>query len=86
MDEPEAALSFQSCLRLMHFLYELGKSGAQIICATHSPILASTPDAAIIEVGEHGFRRSEWKDLAVVDHWRRFMATPEANLRYVTEQ
>lgn len=54
MDEPEAALSFQSCLRLMHLMYELGKLGAQIICATHSPILASTPDADIIEVGTGG--------------------------------
>ncbi|MCP2242269.1 AAA family ATPase [Lentzea aerocolonigenes] len=85
MDEPEAALSFQSCLRLMHLMYELGKSGAQIICATHSPILASTPDADIIEVGEHGFHRSKWEDLALVDHWRRYMATPEAYLRHVTE-
>lgn len=86
MDEPEAALSFQSCLRLMHLMYELGKSGAQIICATHSPILASTPGADVIEVGEHGFRRSKWEDLALVDHWRRYMATPEAYLRHIAEE
>jgi hypothetical protein len=37
-------------------------------------------------VGEHGFHRSKWDDLALVDHWRRYMATPEAYLRHVTEE
>jgi hypothetical protein len=35
MDEPEAALSFTSCLRLVALMHELGQSGAQVICATH---------------------------------------------------
>lgn len=86
MDEPEAALSFQSCLRLVSLMHQLGRSGAQIICSTHSPILASTPDADIIEVGEHGFHRTKWEDLALVDHWRRYMTAPEAYLRHVTEE
>ncbi|TCO64401.1 AAA family ATPase [Actinocrispum wychmicini] len=85
MDEPEAALSFQSCLRLVDLMYRLGESGAQVICATHSPILAATPGADIIEVGDHGFRRTTWEDLALVDHWRRYMNNPTAYLRYVTQ-
>jgi len=32
-------------------MHQLGQSGAQVICATHSPILASVPGADIIEVG-----------------------------------
>jgi len=40
MDEPEAALSFRSCLELVALMHELGRGGAQVICATHSPILA----------------------------------------------
>src|SRR5215471_5608853 len=56
MDEPEAALSFISSLRLVALMHELGSSGAQVICATHSPILASTPGADIIELGDHGMR------------------------------
>jgi hypothetical protein len=40
------------------------------VCATHSPILASTPGADIIGVGEHELRRVEWADLQLVDHWR----------------
>jgi predicted ATPase len=85
MDEPEAALSFTSCLQLVALMHQLGQSGAQVICATHSPILASTPGAEIIEVGEHGFRRAEWSDLDLVDHWRRYMANPAAYLRRMIE-
>ena len=33
MDEPEAALSFSSCLQLVTLMHELGRSGAQVICA-----------------------------------------------------
>jgi predicted ATPase len=57
MDEPEAALSFTSCLQLVALMHQLGQSGAQVVCATHSPILAATPGAEIVEVGEHGLRR-----------------------------
>jgi len=85
MDEPEAALSFTSCLRLVALMHELGRDGAQVICATHSPILASTPDADIIEVGDFGFRRSRWSDLAIVDHWRRYLGEPGAYLRHFIE-
>src|SRR5579875_1970326 len=49
MDEPEAALSFRSCLRLIALMHQLGQTGAQVICANHSPVLAATPGAGIIE-------------------------------------
>jgi predicted ATPase len=85
MDEPEAALSFTSCLQLVALLHQLGQAGAQVICATHSPILAATPDAEIIEIGEHGFRRTEWAELDLVDHWRRYLNNPAAYLRRMIE-
>ena len=80
IDEPEAALSFASCLQLVALMHGLGESGAQVICATHSPILASTPGADIIEVGAFGYRRVAWADLAIVDHWRRYLGDPTAYL------
>ncbi|WP_413806469.1 AAA family ATPase [Streptomyces sp. OE57] len=83
MDEPEAALSFASCLELMGHLNELVKNGAQVICATHSPLLTALPGADIVEVGEHGMRRVAWSELALVDHWRRYLADPQAYLRHV---
>ncbi|MEU8513484.1 AAA family ATPase [Kitasatospora sp. NPDC048722] len=84
LDEPEAALSFTSSLRLVGLLHELGRTGAQVVCATHSPILASTPGSAVLEVGDHGIRPTRWRDLAIVDHWRRYLERPEAYLRHVT--
>lgn len=81
MDEPEAALSFSSCLRLVALMHELGESGAQVICATHSPILASVPGADIVELGRHGIRGSSWEELDLVDHWRRYLANPRSYLR-----
>lgn len=84
MDEPEAALSFTSCLRLVALMHQLGTSGAQVVCATHSPILAATPGADIIEVGEHGYRGIDWDKLSLVDHWRRYLNQPDAYLRHIT--
>ena len=85
MDEPEAALSFTSCIQLVALMHQLGKSGSQIICATHSPILASTPGADIIEIGEHGTRRAAWNELDLTKHWRRYMENPDLYLRYALE-
>ena len=85
MDEPEAALSFSSCLHLVAVLHELARGGAQIVCATHSPILAATPGADVVEVGAHGFRRVAWEDLDLVDHWARFLKSPQAYLRHVID-
>lgn len=85
MDEPEAALSFLSCLRLVELLHELGESGAQIICATHSPVLAATPGADIIQLDADGYHREEWGSLDVVDHWRRFLARPDVYLNHLDD-
>lgn len=83
MDEPEAALSFTSCLQLVGLMQRLSETGAQIICATHSPVLAATPGAEIIEVGDHGFRRTKWEDLEIVGHWRRYLGNPDTYLRHL---
>ncbi|MEU5213961.1 AAA family ATPase [Streptomyces sp. NPDC020742] len=83
MDEPEAALSFSSCLELVAVMDELGSGGAQIICATHSPLLTALPGAEIVEVGEHGMRSVSWEELGLVDHWRRYLNDPRAYLRHV---
>ncbi|MFG2139216.1 ATP-binding cassette domain-containing protein [Streptomyces sp. NPDC048650] len=83
MDEPEAALSFSSCLQLVGLMDELAAIGAQIVCATHSPVLTALPGAGIVEFGEHGMRPAEWAELGLVDHWRRYLTDPRAYLRHV---
>lgn len=83
LDEPEAALSFTSCLRLMGTLADVVEAGGQVICATHSPVLTAMPGARLLDVGDHGVRAVEWADLDLVRHWRQFMSTPESYLRHL---
>ncbi len=47
LDEPEAALSFASTLELIAVLQRVVADGGQVLCATHSPALASLPGARI---------------------------------------
>ncbi|MRG58606.1 AAA family ATPase [Agromyces sp. CFH 90414] len=83
LDEPEAALSFSSLLRWISSLDEMVRRGAQVVCATHSPVLAAVPGATILELGEWGIRRAEWQDLELVDHWRSYLAEPGRYLRHL---
>lgn len=86
MDEPEAGLSFDAQLRLVALLLELAdRRGAQVLMATHSPILASVPGATLYELSGSGMQRSRWEDLAMVDQHRRYLEAPERYLRYLME-
>ncbi len=83
LDEPEAALSFTSTLGLVAVLQRVVAAGGQVLCATHSPVLAAMPGARILEVGHWGLREAEWADLDLVRHWRAFLAAPERYLRHL---
>lgn len=85
LDEPEAALSFSSTLRLISTLHRIAAEGGQVLCATHSPVLASPPGAYILEVDEWGLRESAWADLELVQHWRRYLDAPDRYLRHLLE-
>jgi len=78
LDEPESALSFDGCLALLKMLgQKLADGKSQVILSTHSPMLAALPGATVYEVGEWGLRKRPWMDLALVDHWTRFLLDPE---------
>ncbi|WP_448070779.1 AAA family ATPase [Georgenia yuyongxinii] len=83
LDEPEAALSFQSTLTLIGVLHRLAKDGAQVLCATHSPLLAAMPGAKIMEVGGWGMRETRWDRLELVQHWRSYLHEPHRYLRHL---
>ena len=83
LDEPESALSFRSCLALLALLDDLTREGAQVLCATHSPLLVSLPGATLLEVGEHGIQETAYDDLDVVRDWRDFLGAPERHLRHL---
>lgn len=83
LDEPEAALSFQSCLALLGVIGDLVAEGSQVIMATHSPVLAACPGAGIWELTDEGVEFPEWDDLDVVRNWRTFLDAPERYLRHL---
>jgi len=85
LDEPEAALSFSGTLALIGALADVASSGGQVLCATHSPVLAALPGATILEVGEWGYRRTTWEELELVQHWKRYLDAPGRYLRHVLD-
>ena len=85
LDELEAALSFSSTLGLVAALQRVVARGGQVLCATHSPVLAAMPCARILEAGPWGLREASWEDLEVVDHWRRYLTDPWSYLRHLRD-
>ena len=83
LDEPESALSFSSSLVVVGVLNRLAEAGSQVLCATHSPVIAALPGATILEVGDWGFRRTTWDDLELVQNWKAYLQAPERYLRHV---
>ncbi len=83
LDEPEAALSFSSQMALVATLHDLADGGAQVLCATHSPLLAALPGATILETGPWGIRSSSYEDLELVVNWKAYLAEPMRYLRHV---
>lgn len=83
LDEPEAAMSFSAQLALMGTMHDLVESGAQLLCATHSPLLAALPGATILELGPWGMRSAEYEELELVTHWQQYLAEPMRYLRHV---
>ena len=85
LDEPEAALSFSSTLGLIATLQRLVEAGGQVLCATHSPVLAAMPGATILEVGDWGLRRTTWAELELVQHWKSYLDAPGRYLRHLLD-
>jgi predicted ATPase len=83
LDEPDAALSFTGTLSLVATLGDLVAGGAQVLIATHSPVLAALPGARLLEVGDWGLREVEWSALELTANWRDFLQDPQAFLRYL---
>ena len=83
LDEPDAALSFSGTLALASVLLDLVNGGAQVVVATHSPIVAALPGAQLVEVGDWGLRPASWDELELTRSWRQFLGDPGAFLRHL---
>lgn len=81
LDEPEAALSPQGQLTLLRRVHELAESSAQLIIATHSPVLVALPGATILQLGDSGVDTVGYDDVEHVQLYRAFLDAPERYLR-----
>jgi predicted ATPase len=85
LDEPEAALSFRSCLALLYLLSDAVAAGSQVILATHSPLLAAAPGARVLELTDAGITTRDWAELEMVRDWQEFLAAPQRWLRHLSD-
>lgn len=81
IDEPEAALSPQRQLAFISLMKQMVAADAQLIVATHSPLLLALPGARILRFDETGVHESVFDDLEHVTLTRSFLADPERFLR-----
>ncbi len=86
MDEPEAPLSFTSCLGLLALLDDLRSEGSQVLVATHSPLLIALPGATLLEIGDWGIRRADYNQVDLVQLWRGFLDSPRMFLRHLVAE
>jgi len=78
IDEPEAALSPERQLDFLKLLRRLDRKGdAQVIMATHSPILMAYPDAALIQISSQGLSPIEFHETAHFKIVREFALNPD---------
>lgn len=84
LDEPDAALSFTGSLSLVARVLDLVAVGAQLVVATHSPVVAALPGATLLEVGPWGLRPAVWEELELTASWRQFLGDPQSFLRHLT--
>ncbi|MGZ2383453.1 hypothetical protein ACVIDN_004875 [Rhizobium brockwellii] len=81
MDEPESALSPKRQLELLRVLHTIqGSASAQIIMATHSPILMAVSGARLLEITPAGLAETELRDTRHFKLYRDFTRIPTISL------
>lgn len=78
MDEPESALSPKRQLELLRILNGIQNSAsAQVIMATHSPILMALPGAKLLEVTRFGLCEIDFRETSHFKLYQSFTVDPE---------
>lgn len=85
MDEPEAALSPSRQMSLLALMHQFVNKGAQLVMATHSPILMSYPNARILELSESGIREVSYEETEHFTVTRDFLSRYPAILRVLMQ-
>lgn len=79
LDEPESALSPRRQLELVRLLHRLQEARtAQVIMATHSPILMAIPGARLLEITRTGLAEVQLTSTRHFRLYRDFTSDPEA--------
>lgn len=78
-DEPESALSPKAQLDFLALLAELQSRGdAQVVLATHAPLLMALPGASLLHLGADGFAPIRLQDTEHFRIYANFVADPDA--------
>lgn len=87
LDEPESGLSLIRQMTLLAELHRAAAAGAQLIIATHSPVLLAMPGAEIWEfTGESGLRRTAGvRDTTAFRALRDFLEDPAGIAEFMRE-
>ena len=83
LDEPEDGLSVFSQLELLGLLAVLTRRGAQVLIATHSPVLLAVPDARIVSVPT--LEPVLFRDCEPVTATQEFVRDPAGTARFLVE-
>ena len=83
LDEPEDGLSVFSQLELLGLLAVLTRRGAQVLIATHSPVLLAVPDARIVSVPM--LEPVLFRDCEPVTATQEFVRDPAGTARFLVE-
>lgn len=82
MDEPESALSPRRQLELLRLLARVqAEASAQVIMATHSPLLMAVPGATLLEIGRGGLRETDFRETGHFRLYQDFTSDPEGFVR-----
>ena len=79
-DEPEAALSFDNQLAFLCWMKIAIQAGAQIIIATHSPVILSYPDACIYEIEDDNLKKKKYEETEIYRSTYSFILNRELYL------
>lgn len=79
LDEPEAALSPRRQAELLAFLASIQNDGsAQVVMATHSPMLMAVPGATLLHISHRGIDETELRETDHFRLWSAFGSDPES--------
>lgn len=77
LDEPESALSPKRQLELLRILHRIQDTRqAQVIMATHSPILMALPDAQLLRITKGGIAPVDYRDTTHFKLYQAFTSDP----------